>query len=250
MPPMSPQEREQFLGEMTERERGVFDRLAAATRRLDTGARFDLRFYWALGRGVGELRAAGAAAKYGGMKRLAGALGCSTSLLAKASDFAARYTEEEARGLTDDGVGWGTLSATLTVRGKREQLAWARRATREGWSLPELRKQIQEAAGGPRHGGGRRRRAPRSYGHAVDVRELRRATGRWLEQSRGVWSAAGGLLGRLAELPEREHTAELLGRIEEAEELVGELAREAAALRRGLRQVLDRMRQSLAARDA
>src|SRR4051794_27119743 len=121
MPPSSPttrQEREQFLAEMTDQERRTFDALAEAMKAKE-GDR-DLSWYRTLGKGVHDLRGeeGGAAGGYGGMKRLAAALGCSASLLNKTRDFARTYTAREARRLADDGIKWGWVFPTFTLEDK------------------------------------------------------------------------------------------------------------------------------------
>jgi hypothetical protein len=237
-----------FLDELSAAERKTFDEMLAALK-VPVRARA-LDWYQAFGQGVLYLRGAQAVAlRYGWIKRLARALGYSTSLLNKTRDFARKYSLGEAKSLAKKKITWGMVVPTLPVEGKEEQMAWMLRARDEQWNVHELAMKIQQSSQGPQRKGGRRRRKLIAYGPAVDLLSLVRLSEEWLRHHQEVWTAEStGLLDHLLALSPDEYSDTLLHQLAAAERALEDLARAASALREQLQVLRKKVKRALAAR--
>jgi hypothetical protein len=236
--PMTDDQRREFRAGLSAPCRRALDDMLAALPAIKQRAG-GLAAYHKFGRGARALCAGRDKDEmYGWMKLLRRALNCSAALITKARDFARKYDAREVKALERQKITWGLVCPTLQLEDKDRRMEWMVDAKNGRWTVHELEARIQEAQGGPKRKGGRMRRPKEGSDLAVDLTRLRRACASWLDTQEKVWAAAGGPLPKLDELPPSRLKA-LLARIEEAEQAVQALAREATALYgrlRGLRE--------------
>jgi hypothetical protein len=165
-------------------QRRAFDELG----RLIDSPRDDLAWHHRVGALVGRLRPEGPRGSQWA-RRLAGALGPSPELLAKARRFAELYpARQDVAELEAMGVNWTRLYFAFAISDREKRHALLRRAVRERWSDQQLRFTVQEFYPSKRRGvGGRPRRPVSSHGPEVALRELGRQCRRWLGFHEGAW---------------------------------------------------------------
>jgi hypothetical protein len=245
--PMTGDERREFRdGLSAPHQRALDDMIAAlpAIKQRSGG----LAAYHMLGRGARTLCAGrDKEAMYGWMKMIHRAMGCSPALLVKARDFAGKYSTREVKELEKEKITWGLVYPTLWVKDKEKRKKWMIDARAGNWTVQELAARIQETQGGPKREGGRKRRPKKGTDLAIDLTGLRRACERWVDTHKNVWAADAGPLPRLDELPPGRLRA-LLKKIEEAEQAVGVLLREATALEARLKALREKAVRARAAR--
>jgi hypothetical protein len=196
----------------------------------------DLNDHWCIGKCVRALAGdSGESERYGLLTDLAAALGCSVAPLTKARNFAEEYSVAEVKRLARDGVTWGMMSTALPVKDKAEREKLLTRARAEGWTVHELRNEVQKLNKGPKRKGGRAKKRLKSFGPLVDLKSVVRQTGEWLRHHFEVWAGPEtDLLERLDALSPTDYTRDLEQYLTEAIASLTRMAKAANALRRPL----------------
>jgi hypothetical protein len=169
-------DRKPFRAELAPGLQRVFDQLV----KMIGAPVQDLPWYHRLGTLVTSFRVnAGRAIP---MRVLSGALGPSSSVLAKSMRFVQEYTEVEIRGaLSRTGTDWTHLTLAFSIRKKTARHKLLAESTRKKWSPKELQAQVQlHSPTGRRGMGGRRPKELRGLNASEQLKELARRTDAWL----------------------------------------------------------------------
>jgi hypothetical protein len=222
----------EYRRQLPRKQRPTFDRLVE----LVAAPRPGLGWYHDLGSRVGELLPEGGGRGTGWFERLADALGPDPSVLHKAFRLVELYPDpKDLAPLEQRGVNWTRVTLTFSIADRGERHALFDEALKQGWTLAELRAEVEKRFPSKRRGvGGRPRKEVRPHGAGPALRELGRQTTRWLDFYEGAWSEVPR--GDFRELVKTEEAGEL-GRL--LKDVGGALARMATACQKAQRTVED-----------
>ncbi len=204
--------------------------VGATTARAAEGRISTLRSYYALGE-----RALGRSPDTSRLEpvtidTLAVEAGVKADAIRKARDFARMYTRPEMESLTQlrNGRGlpltWCHVRQLLPLTHRAERTELQSRAAAEGWSVRELRVQVQARLGGKKSSGAKTFAKPKTSEDAL--RRLIELSESWLRYYEEVVDVADtGLLVRLSEMPSDGPGREPLDPEGTAEKTLRELGR-------------------------
>jgi len=161
----------------------------------------------------------------GWRKQLATLLGISESMLNKYQQFFAKYDLDELARLEAAGFTFGRLTIAHAVEDKEARYRLLEQAKKEGWTDPELQRQLQ-ARNGSRRGGGRPRKGPKGHGLVPDVNELVRLMRPLSAFNTQIWSVGQDSYQReISSLPEKDKPS-LARQVMSAREMLQTLLRQ------------------------
>ena len=124
------------------------------------------------------------------MELLAKALGPCSSVFQKAARFAELYpSSQDVKPLEQLGMDWTRLSLTFSVPNAKARLQLLREAAKDGWSIEQVRFEVQRQYPSKRRGvGGRPRKRPGAYGPEITLRRLKQSSEGWLRFYKDAWA--------------------------------------------------------------
>lgn len=199
----------------------------------------DLRWHHRLGKEVARFRGTQPRFQYGQgqIASLARKLGCSATLLTKSLAFAEQWpAEADVDRLTQLGVQWSHLVASLTISDRQQRLELLQEAAKNNWTVARMRLEVRQRLGGPQHPStGRPPRPPHGGAPEVELEDLISKSNQWDRFLVSTWLGEKGVLARMEQADGAD--ANLLQLLNQASEALRKVAGRMQQVRRRLKTI-------------